>query len=148
VTVASVGEILQRFRFHGVPGAPAPAGVPVDRASEIEAELAPVFSFLEAAQHRAEEMLEDATAEAARRLAESAAHARRILAQARLDADAAREDSAAEHLARAEQQRSALVAQARSEAERIARVAPERTPGLVEELVRRVLCLGQGVPQT
>lgn len=146
--MASVGDILQRFRFHGVPGAPAPAGVPVDRASEIEAELAPVFSFLEAAQHRAEEVLEDATAEAARRLAESAAHARQILAQARLDADAAREDSAVEHLARAEQQRSALVAQARSEAERIARVAQERTPGLIQELVRRALCLGQGMPQT
>jgi len=40
--LTSLGEILRRFRFHGVPRAPA-AAVPVDRAGKYEAELAPVF---------------------------------------------------------------------------------------------------------
>jgi hypothetical protein len=144
--VAAVGDILQRFRFHGVPGAPAPAGVPVDRVREIEAELAPVFWLLEPAQQRVSNLLEEATADAVRRREESAEHAHRILAQARLDADSARAESAATRLARAERQSSALVAEARSEAQRIERVAAERTPALVKELVGRVLEMGEQVP--
>ena len=141
--MAAVGEILRRFRFHGVPGAPAPAGVPVDRTAEIEAELAPVFSLLEAAQHRATELDEGATADAARRRGEAAEHVRHILAQARTEADAARMESATVRLAQAQREARELAERARLEAERIARVSAERTPGLVEEVVRRVLVLGE-----
>jgi hypothetical protein len=141
--MAAIGDILQRFRFHGVPGAPAPAGVPVDRVAAIEAELAPVFSLLEAAQQSAAELVEAATADAARRRSEAMGHAQRVLAQARLDSVAARADSAAGRLALVDVRCRALTDDARAEAERIARVAAERTPGLAEELVRRVLALGE-----
>ena len=141
--MAAVGDILRRFRFHGVPGAPAPAGVPVDRTAEIEAELAPVFSLLEAAQHRATELVEGATADAARRRAEAAEQARFILAQARTEAEAARIESATVRLTQAQREARAFADQARLEAERIARVSSERTPELVEEVVRRVLALGE-----
>lgn len=137
----AVGDILRRFRFHGVPGAPAPAGIPFDRSGAIEAELAPIFSSLEAAQDRSAALVEAASGDATRRRAEVAERVHRILAQARVDADATRADTAAVRLAHAARQRSALVAQAQEEAERIERVAAERTPGLVEELVARVLAM-------
>ena len=38
---------LHRLRIHGVPGAAGAAGVPVDRAAEVTAELAPIFDLLE-----------------------------------------------------------------------------------------------------
>ena len=141
--MAAVGDILRRFRFHGVPGAPAPAGVPVDRTAEIEAELTPVFSLLEAAQFRATALVEEATAETAHRRAAADEQARAILAEARSQADAARAESAAVRLAQAEGQRRALAEGARHEVERIARVCADRTPELVEELVRRVFSLGE-----
>ncbi len=143
VTVAAVGDILRRFRFHGVPGAPAPAGVPVDRTAEIEAELAPVFALLEAAQVGATTLVEEATADTARRHAAAAEQARALLVEARSQADAARAQSAAVRLAQAQGQSRALAEGARREVERIALVCAERTPHLVEELVRRVLSLGE-----
>jgi hypothetical protein len=37
--MASLRDILGRFRFRGVPGAPGVAGVPADRGREFDAEL-------------------------------------------------------------------------------------------------------------
>jgi len=126
-----------------VPGAPAPAGVPFDRVSEIEAELAPVFSLLDAAQRDATELTEQSTQRAALRRSEAAEHARRILLHARSDAEAARAESAAVGLARADDQRRAIVEGARAEAQRIDRTSAEQRPSLVEEVVRRVLAMGK-----
>lgn len=140
--MASLGDILRRFRFHGVPGAPARAGVPADRAAELETELAPVFSLLEAAQRHADELIRRAAADAARRRAEGSEHARRIVARAHVEAEAARTESAAVRLARAEGEMRALLAEAAEEAARIERVASQRTPALVDELVRRALAMG------
>jgi len=122
--------------------------VPVDRSAEIEAELSPIFSLLEAVQWRAAELVEEATAETARRRAAAAERARRILVQARSEADAARAESAAVRLAQAEGQRRALADGARHETERIARVSAKRAPELVEELVRRVLSMGEPTDRT
>jgi len=141
--VAAVGDILRRFRFHGVPGAPAPAGVPFDHAAQIEAELVPVFSALEAAQRRADALAEEAQTDARRRRAVAAENAHRILVEARAQADAARAESAALRLAHAESQKRALAESARAEADRVTTSAAERTPDLVEEVVRRVLVMGE-----
>ncbi len=138
----AVGDFLRRFRFHGVPGGPAPAGVPVDRSKAFEAELEPVFSFLEDAQRRAESLVEEANAESARRRAEGSEHVRQVLDRARSDAEVARAGSMDSRLARAEDQKRALLERAREEAERIDHVAAERMPAAVEELVRRVLVMG------
>lgn len=139
----AVGDFLRRFRFHGVPGAPAPAGVPIDRSRALEAELEPVFSMLEVAQTEARSIVDEAIADAALRRAQVAEHARSIVVRATSDAEVARAESMSEKLARAEDQRIVLLAQAGEEAGRIDRVSAERTPALVEEIVRRVLAMGQ-----
>ena len=138
----SAADILRRFRFHAVPGAPAPAGVPVDKTTQLEAELAPVFSMLEGVQLRAEEIVDEALADAARRRSETDERGRRIVAQARKEAVSARSGSAATLLSHMERQRTALLAEARREARRVESNAAERTPSLVEMLVQRVLSLG------
>lgn len=139
----AVGDFLRRFRFHGVPGAPRPGGVPVDRTREFEAELDPVFSLLEDTQRAAGSLVEEAMADAALRRARAAEHARSIVARAASDAEVARSESISERLARAGDQRSAMLARAGEEARRIDRVSAERAPPLVEEIVRRVLSMGQ-----
>lgn len=138
----SVGDLLRRFRFHGVPGGPAQAGVPVDRTREFEAELEPVFSFLEAAQRRAEVIVEEARTECASRRRQGSEQANRILDRAKAEAEIRRVDSMNSELTRADERSRALLEQAREEAERIDRVAEERVPPLAEELVRRVLQMG------
>lgn len=55
----------------------------------------------------------------------------------------ARMESATVRLAQAQREARTLAERARLEAERIARVSAERTPGLVEEVVRRVFALGE-----
>lgn len=140
--MATAGDILRRFRFHAVPGAPAPAGVPADRTAELEAELAPVFRTLEAAQVRAARILDEASAHAEQQRASARDHAGRIASEGRAEAAAARAESVAAGLSEAQQQRLLLLAAAQEEALRIARVSVERTPPLVEETVRRVLSMG------
>jgi hypothetical protein len=44
------GDLLNRFRPAGTPGAAARAGVPVDRAAEAAAELEPVLALLAEAE--------------------------------------------------------------------------------------------------
>ena len=146
--MAAVGDILRRFRFHGVPGAPALARMPVDRSRELEIELAPVFSVLEPAQRRAREVIQETSAEAAQRRAEWASHAKRLLEQARSDAVTARAEAASGLLAQAEGQRRALIIAAREEALRVSDLAARRTPTLVEEVVQRVLAMGEPVPRS
>jgi len=144
--VASLGEILRRFRFHGVPGAPVAAGVPVDRGAQFEAELTPVFSALEDAQHHAEDVVGAATREAARLRADAAERGHRLLADARAGAGAAHSEGAESVLARADVERMSLLAAAGAEADRISRVAAERTPAVVDHVVDRVLALGDPQP--
>ena len=64
--VAALSDILRRFRFHGVPGAPAVVAVPADRAAEVESELAPVFATLDAAQRSSRELVAAAQSDARR----------------------------------------------------------------------------------
>lgn len=139
-------ELLRRFRFHGVPGAPVAAGVPVDRGAQFEAELAPVFSALEDAQHHAEDLVAAATREAARLRADAAERGHRLVTDARAHASGARSDAAQAVLTRADGERMALLAAARTEVDRIDLVAAERTPTVVEHVVRWVLTLGDPLP--
>jgi len=144
--VPALGEILRRFRFHGVPGAPAPAGVPAERGEELDAELLPVFSALENAQHLAADVAAAAARDAARRRADAVEHGRRLVAEARARAGAERAEAAAVYLARAEAERDQVLAAAQTEVDRIDRVAAERMPVLVDEVVRRVLALREPAP--
>jgi hypothetical protein len=137
--VAGVGEILRRFRFHGVPGAPATAAVPVDRGAELEAELAPVFSALEGAEARAAEIVAVATDEADRERTAAARQGQQVLVGARGRAGVVRAAAAASRLAQAETERARILQAAADEARRVEQLARERTPSLAEEVARRAM---------
>lgn len=137
----SLGEILRRFRFHGVPGAPAVVGVPADRRERIEAELAPVFAALEDAQRAGDDLVEQASAEAQRLRAAAREEAQSILETARTDAAAVRAQAAAARLGEAQREREDTLARARSESQRILLSAEQRMPALVDEVVTRVFAL-------
>jgi vacuolar-type H+-ATPase subunit H len=140
--VAALGEILRRFRFHGVPGAPSSVAVPADRPAELERELAPVFAALDDAEAAARAILDRALREADRRRAEATDAAMRAVAEANASAAAARSESATATLEVAETTRTRLLEAARAEAERIADQSAERAPALVEKVVAHVLAFG------
>lgn len=141
-----LGEILRRFRFHGVPGPPVATPVPIDRRAELERELEPVFAALESAQHQAADILGAAAGDAVDRRAHAAAERYRLIGEAGARSDAARTEAAAELLTRSKEERSAMLAAAHTEADRIERHAAQRIPDLVERVVREVLTLVEPPP--
>ncbi len=140
--MATLGEILRRFRFHGVPGAPVTFAVPANRSAELDAELQPVLALLDDDQKRVEDLLARAKRDADRRRASAIEQASRIVADARALQDSTRAEAATEVLTRAALERAALLAAAEREVDRVERAAAERTPALVDDVVRRVLALG------
>jgi vacuolar-type H+-ATPase subunit H len=137
--MASLADILRRFRFHGVPGPPGALGVPADRTIEVARELEPVFDALDGVQRRATTLVAAAESDAARLRSEASQRARGILAEARAGAGQARADAASSHLALAASERARLEAAARSEVERIEGVSAERMPQACRLLVEQVL---------
>jgi len=148
--MAALGEILRRFRFHGVPGAPSVVGVPADRTAGLRAELTPVFGALGEVQRRADELVTAAERDAARVRAEATGEARRILAAATDGRAAVRAEATAAGRARAEATRAGVLAAGRAEAQRVAAQASARTDALVERVVAHVLALADtaGEPWT
>ncbi len=140
--MASLAELLRRFRSQGVPGAPASAGVPVDRAAALAAELLPVLGALRDTGSRAAQLEDSAALRASERRTASDEEARRLLADARRRAPAERVEAATERLRRAADEQRALLAGAQVEADRIAAVAARRSGALVEDVVRRALAVG------
>lgn len=137
-------DFLRRFRIHVVPGAPAAVPAPADRAGELAAEVAPIFAAVAPAQRQAEAIVSAAERDAAAHRASATAQGQRLIAAARAGAAAARDDAARQCLDDADRERARVLAEGRAEADRIARVAAERMPKLIDEVVRRVLA--QAVP--
>jgi len=140
--MAILGDILRRFRFHGVPGAPSAIGVPADRTAELEAELTPVLAALDDSQRRATELVSMAEHQAAQRRAAAIEQGRLVVAEARARAGPARAEAASESLAAAEPERTTVLTTGVLEAERIERLAGERTPALADHVVAQILALG------
>lgn len=134
-----LGEVLRRFRIGGVPGAPSSAGVPVDRVTELEDELAPVFEALAATQAQAAVLDAQAHERASRARAAGAERAAAIVAEARARASAEAAAAAADRRAIADDTRLAVLRAGELEAERVERSARERSPSLVDEIVGRIL---------
>jgi vacuolar-type H+-ATPase subunit H len=137
--VASVDEILRRFRFLAVPGAPAPAGVPVDRAAALESELAPVFASLEPWERRVREMTEEAASRAVDIRAEGTRRAQALLAAGAAEAARASASSASAVLAEADEKAGSILDIARHRARRVPSSTDERVVALAAEVVRRVV---------
>jgi hypothetical protein len=136
--------ILQRFRYHGVPGAPGGVAVPLEaRASDLEAELTVVFAALEATQLQARQLLASASDRAAETRAQASEQARRLVATAHDHAPPARSAVMTQRLAEVDMDRNRLLALGRAEATRVVQVAEERTPALVSALLCRVFDLAE-----
>ncbi len=137
--MAAARDLLERFRPVGTPGpAAAPAGVPVDRRAELEAELGPVLSELSATERECQRIRSSAHAHAERTRLEAAARATGVIAGARSRAEAERAAVAARELGRVQRLADAEVAEAAHEAAELLRRAGARTPPLVLETVDRV----------
>lgn len=137
-------DFLRRFRVHVVPGAPAAVPAPADHGRELAAEVAPIFAAVAEAQQHAAAIISAAERDAAADRASATEQGQRLIAAARAGAAAAREGAARQRLDDADRERARVLAEGPAEADRIARVAAERLPDLIDEVVRRVLA--QAVP--
>lgn len=137
--MTALGEILRRFRFHGVPGAPSAVAVPADRAAGLEQELAPVFAALLETLESSNAVVSTAEREAERRRTDAQHNAHGLVQEARSGAAAARSQAAAARLVEADAECRRILVEGHREAERVARDAADRTPALVEQVVTHVL---------
>lgn len=144
--MARVRDILYRFRPAGAPGAAGEAGVPVDRAADLAAELEPLFAQLADTEAECAALVEQARGNAVRRRARDAKSAESVVAVAREHADVER--AAAATVARQLDQpglASVLVA-AQAEAEALRLRAAARIPVEVARVVEVVRAVGGGAP--
>lgn len=145
-----VGDVLQRFRPAGAPGAAAAAGVPVDRVAEVEAELAPVFLLLEEVERACARIREQGATEAENRRRAALAAVDRVLAEAHEQAAVEHANSALRRRRQHDDERRQLLAAAAREADEVRRRARERMPGLIDRVVlevrHRVLATSDGGP--
>jgi hypothetical protein len=136
--MATLRDILQRFRPTGAPGAAASAGVPADRRARAEAELQPVFAALTATVDTCVEIRRIGTALALAHTTAAAHRAAAVVAGAtRVGPD---ERCAAAERARADlaSELAAIRAGAVRDAERVRRRADAVTSGLVDRAVGHV----------
>ena len=126
-----MGDFLERFR--GTRGVPAAVG------EEAASELVPVFAALDAFELEAAAAREHTERVAAHRRFKAEEGAKEILAVAKSLADSERGDALKAGLRAADVQASQLVAEAEADARRIGETGRARLPGLVDEVVARVL---------
>ncbi len=129
--VGPIGGFLERFR--------GPGGVPAAVGEETVLELVPVFAALDAFELEAAEVREHVEKVAAHRLYKAEEAAQEILADARGLADAERSDALKAGLRAADAEASQIAARAEVDARRIDEVGRARLPGLVDEVMARVL---------
>jgi F0F1-type ATP synthase membrane subunit b/b' len=141
-----IRDLLYRFRPAGAPGVAGPAGVPVDRVSDLAAELAPVLASLEPVQQRCAEIVEAAHQEAAQVLAAESGTARAVTARARAGFDAERAAAAAQVRQRWDREAGDLLSAADQEAGRIRRHAADVQPRYVQAVLASVDALVAGAP--
>jgi vacuolar-type H+-ATPase subunit H len=129
--VGPIRGFLERFR--GVGGVPAAAG------DEAAAELAPVFAELDAFELEAAAARAQADRVAAHWRFEAEEGAKEILVAARDGADSERGDALKTGLRAADVEASRIVAAAEADARAIEERGRAALPGLVDEVVARVL---------
>jgi hypothetical protein len=136
--MARLRDVVRWLRPAGAPGAAAPAGIPVDRADEANAELAPVFAALEPAMATAADLLARAAEDAEEIHRRGAGEVEARLADAHRRAEVGRAAAAARAVESSRDERDGLLAGARAEAATISSRAEERLPDLVARVVRAV----------
>jgi len=147
----TLADYLRRFRYGGVPGAPASIGVPPDRRAELEAELVPVLALLDEPDRQASSIVARAERRAIERQADAEVEAAQVLAEAERRAERVRAAASATRQARTDRECDALLATARDEASRIEVQAAEKVPSLARRVVEQLLggeALGPRPPMT
>ncbi|MGA7835014.1 MAG: hypothetical protein WCA31_07365 [Acidimicrobiales bacterium] len=139
--MARPSDLLRRFRITAVPGRAGIAGVPVDRATVLREELAPVFAALRATESHAADIIARAATESESRTARANLEAQRILDQASTDQRAARAAAAADVENEVATSDTEMRATAEKEIDRMNRQAARKIGPLVDELVHRILVL-------
>ncbi len=137
-------SILDRFRPAGAPGSAGVAGVPTLDVQGPEAELAPVFAALAPDVAACAEVVDAARQASTYRLAQSREQAAAVVAQARLDADAARSRAAADVEQTASAADEAARREARDQAARLAEAGRPRVEELASRLAHSLLDAPEG----
>lgn len=136
---------LERLRPSGVPGAAAPAGVPVDRIAAATSELEPIFALLADCEDEAAAIRRGADTAAERLQREAREAAAGLAADADARVDRVRRETAARVHAARQAERADVIAAAEREVARIRRRTAERLPDHVQRIVDRVR-LDLGLP--
>lgn len=143
--MASLRDLLQRYRPVGTPGAAARPGVPADRAAEVATELEPVLALLAGTEDEVRRLRAEAREEARRIREQAARQAEDLVAGARERAADVRARSAADARAAAAPDGELLVDAARDKAHRMR----ERASALMPEYVDRAVATAlSGIART
>ncbi|HET6966101.1 MAG TPA: hypothetical protein VFH58_15100 [Acidimicrobiales bacterium] len=137
-----VRRFLRLLRPAAAPGAAAAVGVPADRRTELETELAPVFAALADVEAECTAIREAAARDASRITAEAAADAERVRADAAVLAPAVQEEAFEQGRHAAEKEARRILARARREAVRVSDDAAGRIPLLTADVAAAVRRMG------
>ncbi|MFJ8962690.1 hypothetical protein ACIRG5_25190 [Lentzea sp. NPDC102401] len=137
--MASLRDLLQRYRPVGTPGAAARPGVPVDRVAEVATELEPVFSLLSDTENDVRRLREEARGEARRIREQAAREAEDLVAAAHERVSEVRARAAANARAAAAPDGELLVEAAREAARRVRTRAAVLMPEYVDRAVAEAL---------
>jgi hypothetical protein len=146
VDTAGARDLLRRFRPAGTPGAAARPGVPVDRAAEAAAELAPVLARLAGVQAECGRLREQARRDAEELRQRAREQAAALVAAARERAAGERAEAAARARAGADAESARQVAEAERQATALRELAERRLPDYVARVVAMVSTSGAGEP--
>ena len=133
-----VRDLLYRFRPSGAPGGASLAGVPIDRAATVAAELEPVFGQLSAVESECDGIRDDAGRDVAMIKDRHAGRARAIMAAATGRVGSERAAAVARMRDLASADAAAELSAARVEATALRGRAAERMPGYVDRVVAMV----------
>lgn len=136
--MARVRDVLYRFRPAGAPGAASAAGVPVDRAADLAAELEPLLAQLATTERTVAGIREQAIRDAAEIRARDVERAHSIVTTAAQRADAERAAAAAQMRRRAEGEAAGALADAEREAAELGDRTAARIPAYVALVVDSV----------
>jgi vacuolar-type H+-ATPase subunit H len=137
-------QFILRLRRSAVPGRAPAVAVPSDEESELQAELAPVFEFLQPLVDSISRIERDASSQAAQLVYEANMEARSWVERARQREGQITADAMADELRRSQEEGRDFLAAAEAEAVRIATVSAGRTA----QLVRKIVDVVVGVPET
>jgi vacuolar-type H+-ATPase subunit H len=129
-----LGGFLERFRRSG--------GVPASVGGETASELEPLLVVLDSLEQEVAELLAEAEAADVRRLHEAEEQAQSILTAARERTESERDDAQKAGQRVVGTEVAAILAEAHADVERMRKTSEQRLPGLLAEVMERVLEVG------